>query len=174
MKRLARASLRLRRRLGVACLVGTVAAAVAVTAQGSTIIWGGGTGTFGTAANWVGGSAPGSSDTASFDGWIPLPNTGWTVTASNTGSDVVTSAYDGRVSTRWSTGTFQVVLRASFTVSRFDMDANAATYPNDYIRGWSLAVSTDNSSYSTVATGTGSAALVTMTFSAQTARYIKV
>src|SRR5258708_15010984 len=98
---LKRSCVRPHRRLAVAFAVGALAAALAVTAQGSTIIWGGGTGTFGTAANWVGGSAPRSSDTASFDRWVPLPNTGWTVTASNTGSDVGTNADDGRVSRRW-------------------------------------------------------------------------
>ncbi|HXI57490.1 MAG TPA: discoidin domain-containing protein, partial [Polyangia bacterium] len=170
-----------RQRVVAAITVGMLIALAGVVAQAATIVWGGGTGTFGTAANWVGGAAPGSSDTASFDGWIPLPTAKWTVTASNTGSDVVGNAFDGRLTTRWSTGTFQAVnmwfkvdLGASFTVSRLDIDANATSFPNDYIRGWSLAVSTNDSSYSTVATGTGSAALVSMTFSAQTARYIKV
>src|SRR5579872_6718364 len=119
-----------RQKIVVGCLLGAVAAAAAISAHAATIVWGGGTGTFGTAANWVGGAAPGSSDTASFDGWIPLPQVGMTATASASGSGETTpQAIDGRTSTRWSSGAsqagsewFKIDLGASMTFSRVDLD----------------------------------------------------
>ncbi|HXI58347.1 MAG TPA: discoidin domain-containing protein, partial [Polyangia bacterium] len=171
---------RWRQWVAVAVVIGTVGAA-GLAAQAATVVWGGGTGTFGTAANWVGGSAPGSSDTASFDGWIPLPKTVLTESASvSNGSDPPSSAGDGRQSTRWSTGAvqngsewFKIDLGTSMTFSRVDLDTGNS-WTTDYPRGYSLAVSTDNSSYTTVTSGSGSGQMTSITFTAQTARYIKI
>src|SRR3954468_337793 len=71
-------------------------------ANGATVVWGGGTGTFSTAANWVGGTAPASTDTVSFGGWAPLDRTAWAVTSS-TNSAAASNASDGRRSTFWDT-----------------------------------------------------------------------
>src|SRR6266478_4723751 len=148
-----------------------------IRSNAATIVWGGGNGTFSTAANWIGGAAPGSSDTASFSTWGILPIVGWTATASTARNQ--TQAIDGRRSTRWTTSAaqtagqwFKVDMGASNTITEVDVDA--ATSTNDYPRGWSLDVSTDDSTYTNVASWTASAALVTITFSAQAARYIKI
>jgi hypothetical protein len=163
----------------------TVAAiAPAVGAQAATVVWGGGNGTFGTAANWVGGVAPGASDTASFGGWAPLDRSAWAVTASATGgTDVASNAIDGRRSTRWSTGTnqatvpvqtFKIDMGSVQTFQQITIDATGST--GDYPRGFDIYASNIDGSYGApIASGAGSAALVTVVLAtAQTKRWIKI
>src|SRR4029077_2025290 len=93
----------------IALTIAAAAGVLAVSAQAATIVWGGGTGTFATAGNWVGGAAPGASDTVNFDGWTPIARAGHTVTASSTsgGGDQLGYSNVGRLSTRWTRGAFQ-------------------------------------------------------------------
>ena len=111
----------------------------------------------------------------------PLSRVGWVASASSTGgADVPARALDGVPSTRFSTGLpeangqwFQVDMLAANSFSRITLDAAAST--NDYPRGYQVFVSTDGVTWgSAVATGTGSAALVSIDFPVQTARYIRV
>ncbi|MEA2696950.1 MAG: hypothetical protein QOI66_1221 [Myxococcales bacterium] len=175
-----RSQIRVRWRVAVAAAIATIAAVVGVGSEAATIVWGGGTGAFGTGANWVGGAAPGSSDTASFDGWIPLPTAGMTATASvSDGSNPPANSIDGRVSTRWGSGaiqngteSFKIDLGASMTFSQVVLDSGSNS--SDYPRGYTLTVSTDNSIYTTVTSGSGSSQVTAINFTAQTARYIKI
>ncbi|HEY0712336.1 MAG TPA: discoidin domain-containing protein, partial [Polyangia bacterium] len=147
----------------------------------ATVIWGGGTGTWSTAANWVGGAAPTSSDTVTFKGWAPLSPSGWTITASATaGGDTTSEMIDGRRTTNWTTGNSQstddyirIDMGSSQTFGRVDLDLGTGT-ATDYIRGYNLEVSSNGSSWTSVATGTGSSAIVSITFSDQTAQYIRI
>jgi beta-glucosidase len=120
------------------------------------------------------GGTGGGSQTA-------LSRTGWTVTASATGgTDVAANMIDGNTATRWSTGTpmvngqtVTVDLKSAQTFDQITMDSAGST--NDYARGYQVFVSNDGATWGTaVATGTGTAALVTSTFANQTARYIKI
>jgi hypothetical protein len=146
-------------------------------ARAATAIWGGGTGTWGTAANWLGGVAPGASDTASFTGWVPMARSAWTVTAS-TGA-APSNAKDGSWNTRWTTGApalsgqwFKIDLGSTQTFSRIVLDDTGDG--SDYPPGYDVYVSSDGSSWGTsIASGTG-AVLTTINFTAQSARYVKV
>jgi|HubBroStandDraft_1064217.scaffolds.fasta_scaffold02755_7 F5/8 type C domain-containing protein/malectin (di-glucose binding ER protein)/fibronectin type III domain protein/PQQ enzyme-like repeat protein/putative pyrroloquinoline-quinone binding quinoprotein len=109
-----------------------------------------------------------------------LSRTGWVATASASGGGAPANALDGNSATRWSTGVaqtdgqwFQVDMAAAQTFNEITLDA--ATSTNDYPRGYQVFVSSDGVNFgSPVATGAGTAALVTVTFAAQTARYIKI
>ncbi len=61
---------------------------------------------------------------------------------------------------------------ASVSFSEVTIDAGPST--GDYPRGYTVAVSNDGASWSQVATGTGATQLVTVTFPAQTAQYVRV
>jgi beta-glucosidase len=114
-------------------------------------------------------------------GHTQLPRTGWTASASATGGgDVAARMLDGDSATRWSTGTpmvngqtVTVDMGASHTISQITMDSAGSA--SDYARGYQVALSANGTTWSApVATGSGSAALVTATFPAQAARYIRV
>ncbi|HXU00884.1 MAG TPA: discoidin domain-containing protein, partial [Polyangia bacterium] len=86
---------------------------------------------------------------------------------------------DGNTTTRWTTTSiqangnfFQVDMGAqrTFTEIRLDTTATATDFP----RSFNVNVSNDASTWTTVATATGSAAVVTVAFASQTARYIQV
>jgi hypothetical protein len=124
-------------------------------------------------------AGPGSSD-AGAGSSVALSRTGWTATASNTGgADVPANALDGNAGTRWTTGApmtsamyFEVDLKATQSFNQIVMDSGGNT--SDYPRGFQILVSNDRSRYSSVASGTGTAAVVQVTFEAQNARYIKI
>ncbi len=107
-----------------------------------------------------------------------LSRSGWVATAS-TGGDTA-SAIDGSSATRWTSGTpevagqwFQVDMLAPQTFDQITLDSAGST--NDYPRGYQVFVSSDGASFgSAIASGTGSSALVTIPFAAQTARYVKI
>jgi hypothetical protein len=110
----------------------------------------------------------------------PLSRTGWTATASATGgADVPANALDGNLATRWSTGApqangqwFKVDMKSSFSINKLVLDANGSA---DYPRGYSVTLSADDVTYGApVATGTGTSAVVTITFSPASARYVKI
>ncbi|WP_426514475.1 glycoside hydrolase family 3 C-terminal domain-containing protein [Dactylosporangium sp. McL0621] len=111
----------------------------------------------------------------------PLPRTAWTVTASSSaGADVPARTVDGNAATRWSTGTpmangqwLQADLGSAQTFDRLRMDSAGSA--NDYARGYQILVSSNGTTWSApVATGTGTGALITATFPAQTARYVRI
>ncbi|GAA5021429.1 glycoside hydrolase family 3 C-terminal domain-containing protein [Kitasatospora paranensis] len=110
-----------------------------------------------------------------------LPRTGWTASASATGgSDVPANMLDGATTTRWSTGTpmaagqtVTVDMGAAHRVDKVTLDAAGSA--GDYPRGYQLLLSADGTTWgSPVATGSGTAPLVTIGFPAQTARYLRV
>jgi len=107
-----------------------------------------------------------------------LPRRGWVASASlNSGS--ASNAIDGDMTTRWSTGAdqangqwFQVDMGSAQTFSKILLDAGSST--NDYPRGYQVKVSNDGTNWSSaVASGSGSNAVITVTFATQTARYIR-
>ncbi|HXU63224.1 MAG TPA: discoidin domain-containing protein [Polyangia bacterium] len=149
------------------------------SAQAATVVWGGGDGTFATAANWVGGSAPGSSDTVSFGGWAPLDRAGWTVSAS-VNSSSAGNAVDGRRSTIWTTGSQQTAGQnfiinmgsaQTFRALTLDPTGNATEAP----RNFTVYTSSDGSAWIPAASGGASSGAVTVTLgSAVTRQYIKL
>ncbi|WP_328911801.1 MULTISPECIES: glycoside hydrolase family 3 C-terminal domain-containing protein [unclassified Streptomyces] len=121
-----------------------------------------------------GGTTPPTGDSV-------LPRTGWTASASATGGgDVPARMLDGDSGTRWSTGTpmvngqtVTVDMGAAHTIDKITMDSAGST--NDYAQGYTVALSSNGTTWSApVATGTGTSALVTVPFTAQSARYIRV
>jgi len=68
---------------------------------------------------------------------------------------------------------FEVDMTSTQTFNEITMDSAGST--NDYARGYQVFVSTDGTNFgSAIASGTGAAALITVQFPTQTARYIKV
>jgi hypothetical protein len=132
---------------------------------------GGGGGSGGSGGSGGGGGG-GSGQTA-------LSRTGWTATASNNAS-TAGSALDGSTGTRWTTGApmangmfFQVDMQATKSFDQLKLDAAGST--NDYPRGYQVFVSSDGVNFgSAIASGAGTSALVTVSFPAQSARFIKV
>ena len=111
-----------------------------------------------------------------------LPETGWTA-SSNTNSsaaDAPANAIDGNINTRFSSDAdqaagmyFQVNLGSAQTFNQIEMNSGGST--GDYARGYNVEVSTDGSTFTSVATGTGTSSPETVTFaSAVTDQYIRV
>ena len=123
-----------------------------------------------------------SSDSGSTGSGTPLDQSGWSVTASsNAGADQMPAqAIDGNLSTRWSTGIsqangqyFQIDLGSSQSFSKLVLDATNS--PNDYPAGYAVYVSNDGQNWgSAIASGSGSSAVTTISFSTVAARYIKI
>src|SRR5580693_1122717 len=110
-----------------------------------------------------------------------LPETGWTASAStnSTGADVPANAIDGNLSTRYSSDAvqasgmwFQVNLGSAQTFNQIEM--NSVNSASDYARGYNVEVSTNGTTFTSVATGTGTSSPETVTFATQTAQYIRV
>ncbi len=129
-----------------------------------------------TGTTTIGGSTGGGGGTQTV-----LPRTGWSVTASATGGgDVPANMIDGNTATRWSTGTpmangqsFTLDMGSAQSIDQVVMDSGGSA--GDYARGYQVFTSTDGTTFGTaVATGAGTAAVVTATFPATTARYVKV
>ena len=138
----------------------------------------GGTGGAGSGGGSGGTGGTGSGGTAGSSS--ALSRTGWTATASNTGgADVPARALDGNQGTRWTTGAamtngmyFEVDMKAPRSFNQIVMDAGGST--NEYPRAFQIFVSNDRAKYTIAASGTGSAAVVQVTFETQSARYIKI
>jgi beta-glucosidase len=113
-------------------------------------------------------------------GSTALSRTGWTASASPTSTtDVPARMLDGDPGTRWSSGTAMtngntvtLDLGAARTFSKIVMDSGGSA--SDYARGYRVDVSTDNSTWRTAGSGTGSAAVVTASLGSQTARYVRI
>ncbi|WP_379135839.1 discoidin domain-containing protein [Paenibacillus sp. sgz500958] len=111
---------------------------------------------------------------------IALDRTGWTATSSPTSGDVPANLLDGSMATRWSTGvpmapghSFTVDMKATKNVNKIVMDSTGSD--GDYARGYEVYVSADGTNFgSAVASGTGTGPVITVNFTAQNARYIKV
>jgi beta-glucosidase len=110
-----------------------------------------------------------------------LSRTGWTASGSpSSATDLPARMLDGNTATRWSTGTpmvngqtVTVDMGSAQSISKITMDSAGSS--SDYARGYQVSLSTDGVNWgSPVATGTGTAALVTVTFSTASARYIRV
>jgi hypothetical protein len=146
----------------------------------------------GSAASWwsihelrAGCSVPGEAPIgdAGADASIPDPggpeisHAGWTATASSTGSsDPIASAFDGNPTTRWSTGKaqygdewFRLDLGQTQTFREVRLDSNDTDFAGAYV----LEVSTDDATYTRVATGVG-AKSTRIAFAPQTARYVRI
>jgi hypothetical protein len=84
------------------------------------------------------------------------------------------------MSTRWTAGKpmapgqfITIDMKASKSFSRIIMDSGGSA--NDYARGYEFYVSSDGTNWGNpVAAGTGDAAKITVNFTTQNARYIKV
>ena len=110
-----------------------------------------------------------------------LAETGWTATAStnSTGGDVPANAIDGNINTRYSSDAdqatgmwFQVNLGSAQTFNQIEMNSGGST--GDYARGYNVEVSANGTTFTSVATGTGTSSPETVTFATQTDQYIRV
>ncbi len=111
----------------------------------------------------------------------PLPENGWTASASTNSNagDAPSNAIDGNINTRFSSDApqapgmwFQVNLGASRTFNQIELNAGPST--TDYAAGYNVEVSTNGSTFTSVATGTGTSSPQIISFSTQTAQYIRV
>jgi hypothetical protein len=126
-------------------------------------------------------------DASTSDSGTPVPQTkpytpiDWTPTASTTAAgdaDLPPNAFDGHLGTRWTTGhnqmgaeTFMVDLRKAEPVSRVILDDT--TFPTDFPAAYTLEVSTDGHSFTTVEKGHG-ATVTDIQFATTTARYVRI
>ncbi|THF82736.1 discoidin domain-containing protein [Cohnella fermenti] len=110
----------------------------------------------------------------------PVSRSGWTATASSTESGGSASgALDGNAATRWSSGAaqangqyYQVDMGSSRTFNRLSLDLGTST--SDYPRGYQIQVSNDASTWTAVASGSGTSAGLVVDFPVQVARYLKI
>jgi serine/threonine protein kinase len=108
-----------------------------------------------------------------------LTRLSWTASASIP-NDLPSNALDGNAATRWSSGQaqtagnwFLVNMGSVHSFSSITLDAGSST--GDYPQGYEVFVSADGSIWgNTIASGTGSGQLVTISFATQSARFIKV
>ncbi len=131
-----------------------------------------------SATNAVGGSAN-SSEVNATPGM--LSRAGWVASASASDSaSPPINSIDGSLSTRWSTGASQVngqwfQMDMGTTNTFYQIVLDATGWSGDYPHGYQVTLSNDGINWSgTVAAGTGNSAVTTITFAAQSARYIRV
>ena len=110
-----------------------------------------------------------------------LSETGWSASAStnSAAADAPANAIDGNTGTRYSSDAvqapgmwFQINLGSSQSFNQIQL--NSGSWPGDYAVGYNVEVSTNGSNFTSVATGSGSSSIETITFAAQTAQYIRV
>jgi hypothetical protein len=111
----------------------------------------------------------------------PYKSTAWKPTASITAAgtaDLPPNAFDGMLSTRWSTGraqagneSFLIDLGSAMPVSRVVLDDT--THPTDFPAAYALEVSTNNAAYTAVKAGAGMA-VTDIRFTQVTARYVRI
>jgi hypothetical protein len=106
---------------------------------------------------------------------------GWTASASSTGgADVPARAIDAVGGTRWSSGVgqangqwFQIDMGVAQPFVELVMDSTGSN--NDYAHGYQVFVSNDGTNWgSAIASGAPAGPVVTVTFAAQTARFVRV
>jgi hypothetical protein len=110
-----------------------------------------------------------------------LSETGWTA-SSNTSSgaaDAPAHAIDGNLSTRFSSDAdqasgmyFQINMGSAQTFNQIEMNSGGSA--GDYARGYNVEISSNGTTFTSVATGTGTSSPETVTFSPQTGQYIRV
>ncbi|MCD1259306.1 family 16 glycosylhydrolase [Paenibacillus athensensis] len=108
-----------------------------------------------------------------------LDRTGWTATTSPVNSTPA-NMLDGSMSTRWTSGKDMVPgqyvivdMNKPKTFNKLTLDCTGSN--NDYARGYQVFVSDDGTNWgSAIASGTGTAPLITINVAQTTARYIKV
>jgi hypothetical protein len=117
-------------------------------------------------------------------GITPLSRSAWTASASSTeGGGSAANAIDGKLGTRWSSGTaqaagqwFQIDLGSAQTFDRITFDAGGSV--NDYARGYQVLVSdngTDWTSQPAIASGVGTGPLIDIRLGAPvTHRYVRI
>lgn len=118
-------------------------------------------------------SASPSGTALSRNGWAASTN------APSTSTDVPANAIDGNLATRFSTDETQrpgLYLELNLgSVQTFDeLEMQDPTWPTDYARGYQVEVSSTGSSWTTVASCTGTATPEVVSFPAQTAQYLLV
>ena len=110
-----------------------------------------------------------------------LSEAGWVASASTSSAaaDAPANAIDNNVGTRYSSDAvqasgmwFQVNMGSAQTFNQITLDSG--NWPGDYAVGYNVQVSTNGTTFTTVATGTGTTALETSTFANQTAQYVRV
>lgn len=110
-----------------------------------------------------------------------LSETGWSASAStnSAAADAPANAIDGNTGTRYSSDAvqapgmwFQINLGSSQNVNQIRLDSG--NWPGDYAVGYNVEVSTNGSGFTSVATGSGSSSVETISFAPQTAQYIRV
>ena len=125
-------------------------------------------------------TVPGSNCSAVESGFT-LNRTGWTATsnAPSSGAYAPANALDGNYSSRFSTGEeqvpglyFEVNLGSAENFNELKMSMPES--PTDYARGFDVYASNDASSWTRVAGCSGSATPEIVSFSPQTAKYVKV
>jgi hypothetical protein len=123
--------------------------------------------------NWIRFVAPGAPP----DPGGPLSRAGWSVTASpSSGSEG--NAIDGNPASRWTSGTgqadghwFRVDMGAPRTFDRIVLDSGTG---NDYARGYRVEVSSDGTTWTTLASGSGSGQTIDIPLGVSTARYLRL
>jgi hypothetical protein len=137
----------------------------------------------------VDSSPPNCTKVTSWSSGAGISHAGWTATASATGSagapsDAVTAnAFDDNLATRWSNGQaqasanmdhFTVNLGSAQSISQVvlfeGVDAGASDFPATY----KVALSTDNMTFTTVATGTGLPNMTAICVPTTTAQYVQI
>ena len=106
----------------------------------------------------------------------------WTITANPAAvhlTDYPTNIVDGSNATRWSTGGNQVngqYIQIDFggTVSLTQVVLDDTDNVGDYPRGYDVGLSTNGTTFTSVATGTPATAVVTINFAAAQGRYLRV
>lgn len=106
---------------------------------------------------------------------------GWTLSASQTGGGTsLANAKDGNTNTVWSPGAsqangqwFQADMGAMLTFDQIQLNSGDS-YANDYPRSYKVEVSSDGSTWTQVATGSGYNRALPINFPAVSARYIKI
>jgi hypothetical protein len=150
--------------------VAAAAAGILLTASFATV----------AVASPQGASAPAASPKAA-QAETQLTETGWTASTNTAaaGGDAVSNAIDGNLGTRFSSDAvqsagmwFQVDLGSSQSVNQIEL--NSSDWPGDYAVGYNVEVSGNGSSFTSVATGSGSSSVETIAFATQTTRYIRV
>lgn len=125
-------------------------------------------------------TAPGTDCSAPVSG-TALGRTAWTAStnAPSGSANVPANALDGKLATRFSTNEHQapglyLEVNLGAMQSFQEISMVSPNSPTDYARGYELQVSTNNTSWASVATCTGTATPEIVSFPTQTARYIKV
>ena len=126
-------------------------------------------------------AAPAFLSVASAQTDTPLSEAGW-VASSNTNSsagDAPQNAISGDTGARFSSDAaqasgmyWQVNMGSAQSFNQIEMDSGG--YSTDYARGYNVEVSTNGTTFTSVATGTGTSSPETVAFATQTAQYIRV